>query len=356
VIGSLAAVRGSSLKIVQLVCSADFAGVERSLTYVAPELARRGHEVTVIGGDPSRVHPPLRDGGVVFVPAARAADGLRGLLAQRYLHPDVVHSHMTAADLVSIVALPVVRAPRVSTLHFAQPRGRSPMRREAYRGLPRLFRAQLAISAFVAETCGTPSVVVPNGVPGREATTERRERVVLVAQRLEPEKDTELALEAWHRCGLRRSGWRLEIAGEGAERRRLQSLARSLGVEETVHILGFVDDMAERMDRASLFLATAPVEPFGLSVVEAMAAGVPVVAAEGGAHQELFAGFERQLFRPGDPEGCARLLDHFGADEALRSDAKARGRTRYEERYTIERQVDRLEDVYGQVASGRRLP
>jgi glycosyltransferase involved in cell wall biosynthesis len=263
---------------------------------------------------------------------------------------------MTAADLVSVVALPVVRAPRVSTLHFAQPRGRSSLRREAYRGLPRWFRAQLAISAFVAETCGTPSVVVPNGVPERQLAAGDRERVVLVAQRLEPEKNTELALEAWHRCGLRHSGWRLEIAGDGAQRRGLRALAGSLGIEETVHLLGFVDDMAERMGRASLFLATAPSEPFGLSVVEAMASGVPVVAAEGGAHQELLAGFERQLFRPGDPEACAQLLDRFGADETSRSDAAARGRTRYEERYTIERQVDRLEEVYAQVASGRRLP
>jgi glycosyltransferase involved in cell wall biosynthesis len=348
--------RGSTLKIVQLVCSADFAGVERSLTYVAPELARRGHEVVVIGGDPARVHPPLREAGVTFVPAARVADGLRGLLAQRGARPDVVHSHMTAADLASVAAFPLLRAPRVSTLHFAQPRGRTPLRREAYRTLPRCFRAQLAISTFVAESCGTPSVVVPNGVPQPRRAAVHREPVVLMAQRLEPEKSTALALEAWEQCSLRQSGWRLEIAGDGAERARLEALSRFLGIEDSVRIVGFVGDIAERMARASLFLATAPGEPFGLSVVEAMAAGVPAVVADGGAHRELLAGFEHQLFPPGDARACSALLEHFGADDTSRRDAATLAQARYEDRYTIERHVDRLVEIYGIVATGQRLP
>src|SRR5262249_50920565 len=146
-------------------CSADFAGVERSLTYVAPELARRGHDVTVIGGDPTSMRRPLVDAGVTFRPAATALEGARALAALRRSRPDLVHSHMTAADVAATATWPLLRAPLVSTLHFAQPRGRKASRRAAYRVLPRFFRVQIAISDFVAATCETSTVVIPNGVP-----------------------------------------------------------------------------------------------------------------------------------------------------------------------------------------------
>jgi glycosyltransferase involved in cell wall biosynthesis len=334
-----------------MVCSPEFAGVERSLTYVAPELARRGHEVTVIGGAPDQMQPPLDNSGVTFVPAATIADAARRTSSFRSRRPDVVHSHMTAADLAAVMAWPLVRAPLVSTLHFAQPRGHTALRREAYRLLPPCFRMQIAISAFVAQRCGTRTVVVPNGVPAPEVSTVAREPIVLVAQRLEPEKQTGLALRAWARSPLRHSGWHLEIAGRGAERAELETLATSLGVAGSVMFSGFVEDIGERMARASILLASAPSEPFGLSVVEAMAAGLPVVAAAGGAHTEILEGFDGQMFRPGDVDSCAVALTRLGTDSQLRSALSTRGSERYEQHFTIEHHVDRLLAVYERMAA-----
>ena len=95
-----------------------------------------------------------------------------------------------------------------------------------------------------------------------------------------------------------------------------------------------------------MFLATAPAEPFGLAVVEAMTHGLPVLAADGGAHRELLDAFTDQLFTPGDPATCAAALRRIACDAGLREEMARRGRARYEERYTIERHVDRLLDVY----------
>jgi glycosyltransferase involved in cell wall biosynthesis len=331
------------------VCTSEFAGVERALTYVAPELAGRGHDVTVIGGDPARMAPALAVAGVDHVAAAGVVDAAKAIASIR---PDLVHSHMTSADLVSVGTRPVHHAPNVSTLHFAHPRGRDRGRRVLYRALPPFFRRQIAISRFVADHCGTRTIVVPNGVPDRALpVTGERQPTVVVAQRLEREKNTALALRIWQRSSLRTRGWRMEIAGRGREDPALRALARRLGIEGSVSFLGFVADVDVLMAHASVLLATAPAEPFGLSVVEAMSAGLPVVAADGGGHHEVLAGFDGQLFRSGDSDAGAAALDALAGDDRAISEARARARDRYEERYTIERHVDRLLEVYAEAVA-----
>jgi len=105
------------------------------------------------------------------------------------------------------------------------------------------------------------------------------------------------------------------------------------------------------MARAALFLATAPAEPFGLSVVEAMAARLPVLAAAGGAHNEVLAGFDDQVFRAGSADACRDALERIAADSEARTEAAQRGRRRFEERFTVERQVDALLGVYERAMS-----
>jgi glycosyltransferase involved in cell wall biosynthesis len=220
----------------------------------------------------------------------------------------------------------------------------------AYSLLPGCFRAQIAISEFVASTCGSSVEVIPNGVIDVPAAGLRRERVVLVAQRFEAEKRTDIALTAWARSSLAQDGWRLEIAGRGREGPMLEARAVELGIASSVRFLGFVDDLRARMAVASIFLAPTPSDGFGLSVVEAMASGLPVVAARGGGHREVLSGFESQLFVPGDVEGCAAALERLADSDGCWQEAASRGRHRYEARYTIERHVDHLVELYERVS------
>jgi glycosyltransferase involved in cell wall biosynthesis len=335
------------------VCTAQFAGVERSVAYIATELARRGHESAIVGGTAATIGNELREADVEHLPAWTVRDAVGRLRSLRSRAPAMVHSHMTSGDIASVVARPWVRAPRVSTFHFAQPRGRTALRRAAYAWMDHCFTEQIAISAFVASRCESPAVVVPNGVPNpdRGELATDRAPIVLMVQRLEPEKDTTVGLEAWARCRLPHQGWTLEIAGDGSERARLEVLARDLRIESSVRFLGFRTDIATRMARAALFLATAPAEPFGLSVVEAMAARLPVLAAAGGAHNEVLAGFDDQVFRAGSADACRDALERIAADSEARTEAAQRGRRRFEERFTVERQVDALLGVYERAMS-----
>jgi len=302
----------------------------------------------VVGGDPARMRPALAPARVTHAGARRAGDVV--LAALRAPRPDLVHTHMTAAELAALATWPLVRRPIVTTRHFAAPRGHNPAGRFAYRPVSRLVRREIAISAFVAARVGTPCVVIPNGIPAPVTTVTTREPVVLVAQRFEAEKDTVTAIRAWAESGLATEGWRLELAGSGSEEPALRALVEDRCPAGSVRFLGHVPDLGASLAAASILLATTPAEGFGLTVVEAMATATPVVAAAGGANVETAGGVaDPALFPPGDAAACAALLRRLAHDPERRRALGARLRARYEAEYTIERHVDRLEALYAEV-------
>lgn len=347
------------MHIRHLVCTGNFAGVERYVATTSLELARRGHHVEVYGGDAATMTAVLASSPVRFVDAPGPGTALRASL--RGSRPDLVHAHMTAADVVAIATRPVHRAPVVSTLHFARPRGHDRFTEKVYALVPRLVHRQIAISEFVATRVGGAPTVLHNGVPDPRPTVgptdAHRDPVVLIAQRLESEKATGVALEAFATSGLADRGWELHVAGAGSERTSLETTAERLGIAPATHFLGRVTDLDTRMARAALFLAPAPAEPFGLSVVEAMASGLPVIAADGGAHRETVgSATPDSLFPPGDTGAAADLLARVAAEPSTRADLAVRGRRRYEETFTIDAHVDALETLYGTLGVGTSRP
>ena len=237
----------------------------------------------MIGGNPQRMRSALGD-AVDWLPGATAVEALRSL--RRLGRRDVCHAHMTIAEAVSVAARPFHRAPVVSTRHFAAPRGASRAGRLLSPLISRGLTREIAVSDFVAQHLERPpDAVIRNGVPPSECLWRSTSRVVLVLQRLSPEKDTMTALRAWEASRLAEEGWSLRIVGAGAERAALEEYTASAHVPG-VSIIGPVENVADEFSAAAILLAPAPAEPFGLAVVEAMAAGVPVVASAAGGHLE----------------------------------------------------------------------
>ncbi len=133
------------------------------------------------------------------------------------------------------------------------------------------------------------------------------------------------------------------------------ALAESLGVGERVELTGFVDDVAALYPRldAVVHASTIP-EPFGQVVVEAMAAGLAVVAADAGGPAEVITdGVDGLLYPMGDAEALASRLRALAADPALRARLGEAGRRRAQD-FTPERVAAQVADVYRTVTSGRR--
>ncbi|MCU0309549.1 MAG: glycosyltransferase [Acidimicrobiales bacterium] len=340
---------GTPRHVVHLVRTDAFAGVERYVTYLAPELVRLGHDVTVIGGDPARMRAALAGTGVAHQPSGSFAHDVRALLDAR---PDVVHAHMTDAEVAAVAATARRRVPVVATLHFARPRGRDALRRTLWAPLPRRLDAQIAISRFVAGHAGQPGAeVLISGVPWTEPDAPR-EQVVLVAQRLEAEKDTATALRAWAASGLAADGWRMVVAGDGAQRTDLEAQAAALGPTGSVTFVGAVDDVPARLARAGIFLATATAEPLGLAVIEAMAAATPVVATAAGGHLETAgAAGLGHLFAPGDADAAGAELRRLAHDPEARAAHGAALHAHWAEHLTPARHAAAVAAVYRRVGA-----
>ncbi len=345
------------MRILHAVVSDQLAGVERYVAGLSRAQAAAGHDVTVVGGPAPAGADAVTAGGPEHRPAETVPSLAREIRAARV---DVVHVHMTAAEVAATLALGA-RARRsrpavVSTRHFARRRGHGPAGRLVAAVARHTVDAQIAISDYVAGALDGASTVVRTGVADRPdcPPAAAREHTVLVAQRLQPEKRGDLAVEAFARAGLAAAGWRLVVAGDGAERERLERLARRHGLDESCQFLGAREDVPDLMRTAGVLLAPCPVEGLGLSVLEAMASGLPVVAAAAGGHLELLRGLDpAHLVPAGDCEAMAGSLRALAADPARREAAAARAAARQRSRFTVSAQAAGVERVYAQVLADR---
>ncbi len=335
----------TSWRVAHVVVSDGFAGTERYVANLAGAQHRAGHRVTVLGGDPVRMDAAL-PGGVHHEEVTTVLGAVRAL---RRVGPlDVVHAHLTTAETAACLAFPLRRhAPIVvSTRHIARRRGSTWVARAMAVWIRQRLDLQIAISNYVARNVDGRSVVLLTGVSPRALGSAER-AVVLVTQRLESEKDTATAIRAWALSGLDRQGWRLEVLGAGREHRRLEALAGELCVAASVDFVGWADDVEARMEAAALLLAPAPGEPFGLAVAEAMAWGLPVVAAAAGGHLETVGAVaDARMFAPGDADEAATLLRELAADPVGRSSYGRSLRAYQRSHLTLEGHAAAVSEVY----------
>ncbi|SDB79865.1 Glycosyltransferase involved in cell wall bisynthesis [Raineyella antarctica] len=339
------------LRIVHAISSDAFAGVERHVSTLAAAQSRMdSHRVAVIGGDPGAMRATIGDPSVVVHPAGSVLDVVRGL--DRLRDCDVIHVHMTAAETAAVLSLRSWRVPVVATRHFAAHRGRSLGGRSVAPLIRARVSAQISISAYVADRIDGPSTVVHPGVPSQPDPVAGIVRTpsVLVVQRLEAEKDTADAIRAFASSGLHRHGWSLDIAGSGSQVTALSAVARELGVSDRVRFLGHRSDVVDLMRQAGLLVAPCSVEGLGLTVLEAMAAGLPVVASAAGGHLETVGAVrEPALFSPHDVVAAGELMSELAADPSRRACYGAELRDLQRTSFTTEAQARATDLVYRSV-------
>jgi glycosyltransferase involved in cell wall biosynthesis len=218
-----------------------------------------------------------------------------------------------------------------------------------------VYDAEVAISEYMRELISRGPharrvVLIPHGV---EAPVESPlepagggELIAGFAGRLHPGKGADRLIRAVAALTAGGSGARVRarIAGDGEMRAQWQRLARELGVEDRVEFLGWSDDIAGLW--AGCHLAVAPndvfIESFGMSVLEAMAAGRPAIVTDRGALPELvLPGLTGQVVPAGDDRALARALAGYAVDrEALRAHGAAAHRRAVSD-YTLRRSASR---------------
>lgn len=332
------------MRVVHVICSDRFAGVEQHVARLAVAQADLGTDVRVIGGEPARMSRELASHDIPFAPARSVLDATHAVL--RWREADVFHAHMTFAEASLLPPQLASHAELITTRHFAQRRGSSQSGRLAAVAIRRRFTRQIAVSRFVSRHIDGDSEVIYAGVPSQDPSPTPRQPFVLVAQRLEPEKATELALDAFAKASIAKLGWTLRIAGDGTVRPDLEAYVRRKEIPN-VEFLGHRSDVPDLMTSAGIFLATAPREPFGLSVVEAMSHGVPVIAARGGGHNETVGLLQNpRLYDSGDATAAGHHLHHLATNLKERTAYGASGRAMQQQRFTLAAQAHATNQFY----------
>jgi len=167
------------------------------------------------------------------------------------------------------------------------------------------------------------------------------------AGRLDYDKGVDILLQASKEILKKNHQVNIIIIGDGVERRNLERLASNLGISSQVHFTGFRDDIPHILSTINIFVAPARRAGFELTLTEAMASGVPIVATKCGAIPEVVADGETGiLVPPEDPQAIAEAVIYLLKNPRLRKKMGSAGRKRVKEMFTVERMVAQYEELY----------
>ncbi len=359
------------LNILLVADSLDAGGAERHVVGLAASLVRAGHGVTIAcstGGvltDIARQH----GAGVRPLLSARAkrrlslpfARNIRLLIKRQQF--DLVHAHMYASAAAASLATLGTSIPLVVTEH-----SEATWRGQGARVLSRFiyWRAQqvIAVSEGIrqrlqhVDRVGRSRVtIIPNALPALDEPSTVAEpalplalkgrRLVGVAARLQPEKGVRYLLEAAVSVGSEVPSAAFVIIGDGPDRSQLQNLAARLGIADQCYFLGFRPDARKVIRKLDVLVVPSLSEGTPLVVLEAMAAGVPIVAsAVGGIPEQVRHGQEALLVPPADAPALAGALSQLLLDPRRAHLLGERGRQRLRECFSPDRMLHETCRVY----------
>ncbi|HLJ12120.1 MAG TPA: glycosyltransferase [Planctomycetaceae bacterium] len=374
-------VRARPLRVAFVVHTFEVGGIERSVARLASRIDRRRFEPQIVCLDRNGQAAQWleTDDVPIFELKKRAGNdlGLVFRLARLLRHEriDIVHSHNWGTLVETSLArrrarVPVhVHAERGTVLGSVEIRGlrgflRAAAMRWAVNRTSAVVSNAVAVARRAAGISGLPLEtiqIIPNGLdaPAAVSASAVREtrsrwglpqeaRVVGSIGRLAEVKNFASAITAISQLSEADSNVHLLLVGDGPERTRLEDLARTLGIAHRIHFAGFHDDVNSFLAAMDVYINCSHSEGMSQSLVEAMAAGLPIIATEVGDNA-LLVGGERScgvVVRPGDPEAIAAAIKMLTNDAELRGDFGRRARARFAERYSMSRMVESYEKLY----------
>jgi len=178
-----------------------------------------------------------------------------------------------------------------------------------------------------------------------------RKYVACVA-RFHPIKDHTSLLQGYSQVAKQRTDADLLLIGDGPRREELQTLVQQLGIQNRVQFLGVRSDVADLLQAVDVFALTSLCEAASLTLLEAMAAGLPVVVTDVGGNPEIVRQENEGLLVPRqDATAIGNALIRILSDATLANRMGQAGKQRVKETYSLERTIERYHQLYQRLAN-----
>ena len=364
--------RMQSLKFLFCITRSDtIGGAHVHVADMAAWLRGKGHEVVVVVGERGVYCDELRKRSIPYRTARhmrRSVSLGHDLLAVRELRrifrdesPDLISLHSAKAGMLGRLAAAGLPSAVLFTAHgwsFTDgiPKRRAAVYRSMERAVARLTDKIITVSEYDRDLAlrhgvGRPEqiVAVHNAMPDVESRANAGSkhepiRLVMVA-RLDDQKDHRTLFAAIE--SLREKPWELVLVGDGPLEGELKQMAAASGISDRVRFLGLRNDVEAILAEGQIFLLISNWEGFPRSIIEAMRAGLPVIASDvGGVAEAVQDGTTGYVIAPKDAAALESRLRSLLDEPAERVRMGSQARSSYEARYRFERMANENLAVY----------
>jgi glycosyltransferase involved in cell wall biosynthesis len=353
------------LKILQICSAREIGGGERHVVDLSRGLVARGHEVHVAGIPGSPLIEELS-----FLPAGRisrvrmrnafdiaSAHRLAGVVRRSGL--DIIHAHVARDYPLAAIASKLSGTPFVISRHVVFPM--KGFHRHLLKGVSKVIAPSASVAASLRQQGlfdKSKIVSIPYGIdidhyaqrPARVNSSDRR--LVGMIGHLSPIKGQDVFIRAAASIAAEHENVDFLVVGEdkeqdGRNRAEIEKLVADLGLADRINLTGWKDDVRDVLEMLDIFVCPSRIEPFGLVMVEAMAAGVPVVATQSeGALEIIEDGATGRLVPIGDTIALAWTISGLLASEGERRSLTENALHSVRERFSLERMITHTERIY----------
>jgi glycosyltransferase involved in cell wall biosynthesis len=314
-------------------------------------------------GIPVHVVPSL-EREIKPLPDMKALYALRALM--RAVEPDLVHAHTFKAGFLGRFVAKRLRIPAIYTVHM-WPFGRAvPLSWRVVAPVCERMAAGWCDKIISVSAVGTRDaaefgigdreqvVSILNGIldhPARASLDRDQGLICTMVARFTDFKDHGVLLRAFARVP---GEARLKLVGDGDTLDAARSLAEDLGIRERVEFKGSRADVPEILAETDVFVLASKTETLPISILEAMRAGLPVIASDvGGVSEEVIDEETGLLVEPGSVDDLAGALQRLLADKQLRISMGKSGRRRFERVFQADKMLEKTGSIYRQVLEAR---
>jgi glycosyltransferase involved in cell wall biosynthesis len=359
------------MKIMFIITGLGMGGAEKQVVKLADLFDSDGHDVKLVYFLEPAIVKPSRDGvEVISLGVHKSIWGLFQIFYKllsliRSIRPDVVHSHMGHANIVTRLCRIFVRVPRlVTTAHTPNDGGR--FRALAYRLTNSLSDvvtnvSEDAVRAFEDKGYAPKGamICVPNGIDTdqfcfdaesrfsiRKELGCKDEKIIIAVGRMFSVKNYPNLIRAFKKLSVIHSNVSLFIVGEGPEKERLLELVESLQLSERVRLLGIRHDIPQLLSASDIFAMSSDWEGFPLSIGEAMSVERVVVSTNCGGPSEMLGGCGYIVPIKDDEALSAALTSAIQLSEEAAIEIGRQVRRRVVEEYSISAIAKKWMEIY----------